>query len=132
MCSLLKISFCFSPTPRYVLERQITLAAGSTLADALKLLDHDDAVLFLDPESLKASDCASHVTALPKLKDGFSAAIWSKPALLSQPLSSGDRIEVLRPIKVDPKVARRERFKKQGVKAAGLFAKKRPGSKAGY
>jgi hypothetical protein len=33
---------------------------------------------------------------------------------------------------VDPKVARRERFKKQGARGTGLFAKRRKGGKAGY
>jgi sulfur carrier protein len=45
---------------------------------------------------------------------------------------SGERIEFYRPLRVDPKVARRERFARQGAKSAGLFAKKRPGAKAGY
>jgi len=31
-----------------------------------------------------------------------------------------------------PKIARRERFVRQGARTAGLFANKRPGSKAGY
>jgi putative ubiquitin-RnfH superfamily antitoxin RatB of RatAB toxin-antitoxin module len=30
------------------------------------------------------------------------------------------------------KVARRERFQKQGTRGAGLFAKRRPGAKPGY
>jgi uncharacterized protein len=29
-------------------------------------------------------------------------------------------------------VARRERFAKQGARTSGLFAKRRPGGKAGY
>jgi len=44
----------------------------------------------------------------------------------------GDRLEVYRPLTVDPKVARRARFVRQGAKTAGLFANKRPGAKAGY
>ena len=43
-----------------------------------------------------------------------------------------DRVEVYRALKVDPKVARRERFAKQGARTTGLFASKRPGAKAGY
>ena len=39
---------------------------------------------------------------------------------------------VHRELKVDPKVARRERFVKQGARTTGLFAKKRLGAKAGY
>ena len=44
----------------------------------------------------------------------------------------GDRVEIYRPLKVDPKVARRERFVRQGARATGLFARRRPGGKAGY
>jgi sulfur carrier protein len=47
-------------------------------------------------------------------------------------LQDGDRLEIYRPLKVDPKVARRERFARQGAKTTGLFAKRRPGAKAGY
>ena len=47
-------------------------------------------------------------------------------------LREGDRVEVVRGLRVDPKVARRERFKGQGARSTGLFARRRPGSKAGY
>jgi putative ubiquitin-RnfH superfamily antitoxin RatB of RatAB toxin-antitoxin module len=49
-----------------------------------------------------------------------------------QVLRDGDRIDICRPLKVDPKVARRQRFARQGAKTAGLFAKRRAGAKAGY
>jgi uncharacterized protein len=64
--------------------------------------------------------------------DVLALGIWGKKASGSQILRPGDRVELYRPLKVDPKVARRERFVKQGAKAAGLFAKRRAGSKAGY
>ena len=35
-------------------------------------------------------------------------------------------------IGIDPKVARRERFSKQGAGTAGLFAQRRQGAKPGY
>ena len=37
-----------------------------------------------------------------------------------------------RPLKVDPKVARRQRFKRQGKGRTGLFANRKSGSAAGY
>ena len=43
-----------------------------------------------------------------------------------------DRIEICRALTVDPKVARRERFQKQGSSRAGLFSKRRAGAKPGY
>ena len=60
------------------------------------------------------------------------AGIWGRKARLQQLLRDGDRVELYRPLQVDPKVARRERFARQGARAAGLFAKKRAGAKAGY
>ena len=40
--------------------------------------------------------------------------------------------EFYRALVVDPKVARRERFQKQGARSAGLFARRRAGAKQGY
>jgi sulfur carrier protein len=47
-------------------------------------------------------------------------------------LREGDRVEIYRALRVDPKEARRQRFAGQGAKTAGLFVKKRQGAKAGY
>ena len=58
--------------------------------------------------------------------------IWGKKVPWTQVVQAEDRIELYRPLKVDPKVARRERFAKQGARSTGLFASKRPGAKAGY
>ena len=59
--------------------------------------------------------------------------VWGKKVASSHILRDRDRLEVYRPLTVDPKVARRERFVRQGAKkAAGLFAKRRLGAKAGY
>lgn len=58
--------------------------------------------------------------------------IWGRRCGLEHVLHDKDRIEVYRGLRVDPKVARRERFKGQGVKRAGLFSSTRVGGKAGY
>ena len=62
----------------------------------------------------------------------WQTAVWGKPVERAHVLKEGDRLEVLRSLRVDPKVARRERFQKQGAKTAGLFAKRRVGAKPGY
>lgn len=56
--------------------------------------------------------------------------VWNCKSSLQQRLQEHDRVEIYRPLAVDPKLARRERFKRQGVRAAGLFSNKRPGSAA--
>ncbi len=44
---------------------------------------------------------------------------------MERQLKDGDRVEIYRQLVVDPKVARRERFVRQGSRGAGLFAKDR-------
>lgn len=51
--------------------------------------------------------------------------IWGKLCKPTTALADGDRVEIYRELKVDPKVARRERFVKQGARTAGLFARDR-------
>ena len=71
--------------------------------------------------------------AYPELANSeASVGIWGRMVTQTQTVRAHDRIEIYRPLTVDPKVARRERFTRQGAKAAGLFPKKRAGAKAGY
>lgn len=58
--------------------------------------------------------------------------VWGRQVASGHLLRAKDRVEIYRSLKVDPKIARRERFARQGARTAGLFAKRRVGSKAGY
>jgi putative ubiquitin-RnfH superfamily antitoxin RatB of RatAB toxin-antitoxin module len=108
-----QIIVAHSPAPREVLEWHVNVPEGATVREAIA-----------------ASGLAAACPAL----DLASAEIgvWGRRASWAQALRENDRVEVYRPLQVDPKVARRERFRKQGARAAGLFAKRRPGGKAGY
>ena len=53
----------------------------------------------------------------------IATGVWGQRAPLNQLLRDQDRVEIYRPLRVDPKTARRERFALQGVRAAGLFSK---------
>ena len=101
---------------RNIVTRTLSLPVGSTVAEALKVASTD-------------TELSQALAAIPK---PWAVGIWNKKAPLSRVLQTGDRLEFYRPLTVDPKVARRERFKKQGAKTAGLFAKLRAGAKAGY
>ncbi|GAA6141036.1 RnfH family protein [Hydrogenophaga sp. 5NK40-0174] len=103
----MKVLLVHSPGPRRVEEIPLDLPPGSTLAEALE---------------------ASGVT----LAIDAPVGIWGRKQGRDAVLREGDRIEVYRVLRVDPKVARRERFAGQGSRGAGLFSKKRPGAKAGY
>lgn len=56
---------------------------------------------------------------------GIGLAIWGRRVLASEVLADGDRLECCRPLLVDPKEARRLRFKGQGGRSAGLFSRRK-------
>lgn len=80
------------------------------------------------------ADSAQAETSHPREDDwrGLRLAVFGAKVGLQTPLAPGDRLEVCRPLRVDPKRARRERFSRQGARTTGLFAKRRPGSVPGY
>lgn len=91
-----------------VQERALQMAPGTCIADAL-------------------TACGVTVQAHQ------ICGVWGRAKEPGQILQDGDRVELYQPLKVDPKVARRERFAKQGARSkAGLFASRRINSKAGY
>lgn len=103
----LRITVVYSAGPRSVAEKLVQLEEGSTVAEALQ-----------------SCGLAAHADAV---------GVWGKKAAMGHVLRDNDRVEIYRSLTVDPKVARRERFAGQGAKkAAGLFARRRAGAKAGY
>lgn len=109
----LTITVVYSPAPRQVREWALALAVSATVGQAI-------AACRIDEE-------------FPDLKAGrLRVGIWGRKTTLDQRLNDRDRVEIYRVLQVDPKAARRERFNRQGAKSAGLFARTRPGAKAGY
>lgn len=108
----LQIEVVYAPAPRQVYARLLELSAGATLNEAVT------ASVFQD---------------FPELRSvRLRAGVWGKEATPEQMLRHHDRVEIYRELRVDPKIARRERFRSQGAKTTGLFAKTRVGGKAGY
>lgn len=109
--SVLRITLACSPRAGEVAEHSLQLPAGATVADAVQ--------------------AGGGWQALGLAQAG-PVGIWGRSVPLDRPLHDGDRVELYRPLTVDPKVARRERFARQGARATGLFQRQRPGAKAGY
>ncbi|MEO8013513.1 RnfH family protein [Polaromonas sp.] len=109
----LNITLVYSPAPRQVREWQLELEAGATVIQAL-------------------AACGIFEEFPALAENRLLAGIWGRRIRPDHLLADKDRIEIYRPLRVDPKTARRERFDRQGAKSAGLFTVKRPGSKAGY
>ena len=111
----LQITVLWSGQARQVQAWWGALPVGSTVADALQ-----------------ASGIPAVSAEAQAAVEGSAVGLWGRQVALADALKDGDRVEIYRPLRVDPKVARRERFMQQGSRSSGLFAKKRPGAKAGY
>ena len=113
MAEAIQVIVLYSPQPRVVHEWALSLPSGATVRHAL------------EASGLKAAFPQADLTQAV-------VGVWGRKARLEQQLRERDRVEIYRELKVDPKLARRERFRKQGSRAAGLFARKRQGAKPGY
>lgn len=108
-----KVTLVYSPVARQITEVTLSFVKPCRVLDALQ----QSGMLAQWPEIDRRDTVVG---------------IWGKKVKLDTLLRDKDRVEVYRPLRVDPKVARRERFVKQGVRGAGLFANTRNGAKAGY
>ena len=114
MVNKLQITLCVLQGPGQVLEERLEITEGDTVMSVLSRLAD---TLGGSPEMM--------------FEQGL-VGIWGRKTDASRVLAANDRLEIYRPLVVDPKVARRQRFGQQGARSAGLFAKRRPGAKPGY
>ena len=90
----IEVVVAYSPAPRQVEQVSVTLPAQATVADALRA----SGLLERHPEI----EPARH-----------SVGVWGKLRAPTDALRDGDRVELYRPLKVDPKEARRQRQRTQ-------------------
>ena len=117
---LIGVTVVASLGPRQTQEWTLALPDGGTVADALRACGLDDAVEYAPHGGDPSSRCEPAV------------GIWGRATTPQAPLQDGDRVEVYRPLQVDPKTARRERCARPGARATGVFARRRPGAHPGY
>jgi len=109
----MQIILMYASAPRVVHEQAFSLPAGLTAHQVLEV--------------------SGWAQRFPEISgEPLTLSVWGRKVDGNQVLHEGDRLEVCRPLRVDPKVARRERFVAQGARGSGLFASRRPGAKAGY
>lgn len=109
----MNITLIYASAARVVQEAALQMPAQATVQQALEQ--------------------AGWLLRFPEIQaQTLALGVWGRKARAHTLLREGDRVEVYRALRVDPKVARRERFAGQGARASGLFAQRRPGSKAGY
>ena len=93
----IRIEVAYAESERQFLRR-LVLAAGTTLAQAIEA-------------SGLAREFSIDTTAL-------AAGVWSKAIARDAQVQDGDRIELYRPLKIDPKTARRRRAERAQARPA--------------
>lgn len=91
----MKVELVWSPGPGNVQHRWLDVPDGVTLASALQA-------------------CADFMAAHAQPLEGLRIGVWGRVRPLTTPLRERDRIEVYRPLTVDPKEARRLRYARRG------------------
>lgn len=93
----MQVEVVFSPAPREVDSVTLSLPEGTTLAQAVQA----SGLLARHPHFSLAS---------------LALSVWGRPQPPEHPLREGDRVELCRALQVDPKEARRLRYRKQGLR----------------
>ena len=110
-------SSCGRPLFTGIAER---VAAGRVVVEVvyalpnrqlLVTLELDDGATALD--AVRASGILDSFSGA--CAEDLSLAIWGKRVESGLPLSDGDRVEILRPLQIDPREARRQLAEKGGV-----------------
>lgn len=90
-----RVELVWSPRAGDVQQRWLEVEEGSTVESALR-------------------GCADFMAAQGQALDQLRVGIWGRVRPLATALRERDRIEVYRPLTVDPKEARRLRYAKRG------------------
>lgn len=93
----MSVDVFYAAAPHQIEHVSLTLPAGATARDALRasgLVDKLGATLF----------------------DSLVVGLAGRPCGLTTVLREQDRLELLRPLQVDPKEARRQRYRRDGLK----------------
>ena len=88
----LTVEVIYCPAPGAAERVTLTLATGATVADALR----------------ESGLLARHQLSL----EGLRVGVWCKAREIGSLLRDRDRVEIYRPLTVDPKEARRLRYKR--------------------
>ncbi|KTD63055.1 Persistence and stress-resistance antitoxin PasI [Legionella santicrucis] len=85
---MIKVEVVYVPLTKAVIHRALDLKLGATVSDAI----HASEIYLIYPETRS-----------------FPVGIFSKQVSLEQVLKEGDRIEIYRPLILDPKESRRKK-----------------------
>jgi len=101
----LNVELAYSPAPRQVELTPLQVSPGTSVLQALR-----------------ASRLLERYPSIDL--SVVTVGVWGLRVPLSHPLRDGDRVEIYRPLQVDPKESRRLRYRAQGDR--GRVRRKKP------
>ena len=93
----IRVEVVYAAAPHALQQASLQIPEGATVLDALR--------------------ASGFTAALPAAElDALRTGIWSKACEPGTVLRDQDRVELYRPLLVDPKEARRQRYRRDGIK----------------
>jgi putative ubiquitin-RnfH superfamily antitoxin RatB of RatAB toxin-antitoxin module len=109
---VLTIEVVVGLAPRQIVRIPLTLPAGSTVKQALEAANVWGLADSLHPEAIESG--------------AWTVSVWGRRERLGHVLRDQDRIELVRPLIVDPKEARRVRYRAHGEKLPKVLQRDKP------
>jgi len=112
--ALMSVELVYAAAPHVLETVTLRLPVGASAGDALRASGFGDR--FGDLLGDRSGDRSGD--RLGELRDGLRLGLWGRLCAPAETLSDGDRLELLRPLLIDPMEARRQRLRRDGLRKA--------------
>ena len=112
--ALMSVELVYAAAPHVLETVTLRLPVGASAGDALRASGFGDRFgdLLGDLLGDRSGDRSG------ELRDGLRLGLWGRLCAPAETLSDGDRLELLRPLLIDPMEARRQRLRRDGLRKA--------------
>ena len=104
----MSVELVYAAAPHVLETVTLRLPVGASAGDALRASGFADR--FGDRSGDRSGD------RLGELRDGLRLGLWGRLCAPAETLCDGDRLELLRPLLIDPMEARRQRLRRDGLR----------------
>ena len=115
--ALMSVELVYAAAPHVLETVTLRLPVGANAGDALRASGFGDR--FGDLLGDRSGD------RLGELRDGLRLGLWGRLCAPAETLCNGDRLELLRPLLIDPMEARRQRLRRDGLRKTARRASPR-------
>ena len=119
--ALMSVELVYAAAPHVLETVTLRLPVGASAGDALRASGFGDRFgdLLGDLLGDRSGDRSG------ELRDGLRLGLWGRLCAPAETLCDGDRLELLRPLLIDPMEARRQRLRRDGLRKTARRASPR-------